>query len=165
MSTPESAFGFCSPDSDINGFLFISDLPNSSLEAVRPFVEFAFDSAAGGRPSSSASALRPSRIIAGDSSLTGQVSIGENGEEPFQVSLFSLRQSCDTPGLFGLTSSRVKSSAPAPIIRSLLKTLNGIDIKITDETVVYSAELHPEFGFWFLSVKNSDFCNSSEHQI
>jgi hypothetical protein len=86
-------------------------------------------------------------------------------EEAFQVSLLSLRQSCDAPGLFSVASYRVRSSAPAPIIRLFLEALNGIDIKFMNENVLYFSQLCSEFGFWVLSAKLSDFCNSPELQI
>lgn len=68
-------------------------------------------------------------------------------EETFYVSLLSLQESCDAPGLFVVTSSRVRSSAPAPIVRSFVEALNGTDIKITNENVLYLSRLCSEFGF------------------
>jgi hypothetical protein len=69
-------------------------------------------------------------------------------KEVWQVSLLSLRQSCDASGLFGVTSSHMRSSAPALIIWLLLEALNAIDIKITNENILCFSQLCSEIGFW-----------------
>jgi outer membrane murein-binding lipoprotein Lpp len=83
----------------------------------------------------------------------------------FKVSELSLRQSCDAPALLGVSSYRVRSPAPASIVHSFIEALNGTNIKITNENVLHFSQLSSEFGFWVLSAKISDFCNSPEHQI
>jgi hypothetical protein len=59
--------------------------------------------------------------------------IFQNGT--FEVNLLSLRQSCDASGLFGVTSYSARLSASASIIQLFVETLNGADIKITNESV------------------------------
>jgi hypothetical protein len=52
-----------------------------------------------------------------------------------------------------------------PIIRLFLEALNGIDITITNENVLYLSQLYSDFAFWVCRVKLSVFCNSPERQI
>jgi hypothetical protein len=68
-------------------------------------------------------------------------------EGTFKVNLLSLRQSCDAPALLGASSYHVKSSVPASILELFIEALNGTDIKITNEIVLYFSQLCSEFGF------------------
>jgi archaellum component FlaC len=86
-------------------------------------------------------------------------------ERTFEVNQLSLRQNCDAPALMGVSSYRVKSSAPASIFQLFIAALNGTDIKITNENVLYLSQLSCEFGFSALSARISDFDNSPEQQI